>query len=111
MLKTGKKPSQLVEYLYSKVGTHHYNRVDFKFPEAKRQTIVNRVKNNPPDEIEGLKVVKFDTFDGYRFTLADGSWLLIRFSGTEPLLRTYAESGTPEKVERLLARGKEIAGI
>ncbi|MFC1899988.1 phosphoglucomutase/phosphomannomutase family protein [Chloroflexota bacterium] len=111
MVETGKKPSELVDYLYEKVGTHHYNRVDITFPEAKRQTIISRVRDVPREEINGLKVVKFDTFDGYRFTLSDDSWLLIRFSGTEPLLRVYAESGTPEKVEGLLATGREITGV
>ena len=111
MVKTGKKPSQLIDYLYGKVGTHHYNRVDIEFPEPQRQDIVDRVKQKPREEIDGLKVVKFDTFDGYRFTLSDDSWLLIRFSGTEPLLRIYAESSTPARVEKLLAIGKEIAGV
>jgi phosphomannomutase len=58
-----------------------------------------------------VKVVKVDSFDGFRFTLADGTWLLIRFSGTEPVLRLYTESDSPERVERLLKRGREIAGV
>jgi phosphomannomutase len=111
MIKTGKSPSQLIDYLYGKIGAHNYNRIDITFPEAERQTIIDRVSKNPPEELDGLKVTRFDTFDGYRFTLEDDSWLLIRFSGTEPLLRTYAESETPEKVEQLLARGREIAGV
>ncbi|MFC2070115.1 phosphoglucomutase/phosphomannomutase family protein, partial [Chloroflexota bacterium] len=111
MVKTGKSPSQLIEYLYEKVGTHHYNRVDIEFPEHQRQVIINRVKQKPPEEIDGAKVVKFDTSDGYRFILSDDSWLLIRFSGTEPLLRIYAESNTPERVEKLLGIGREITGV
>jgi len=111
MAKTGKTPSQLIDYLYSKVGTHHYNRVDVHFPENERQTIIERVKNNPPDEIDGVKVERVDTTDGFRFIMADEAWLLIRFSGTEPLLRVYAESGTPDRVERLLQRGRELAGV
>ena len=111
MVKTGKSPSQLVDYLYSKVGPHHYNRVDVEFPEEERQRIIDGIKNNPPESIDGVKVAKFDTTDGFRFILADTAWLLIRFSGTEPLLRIYAESSTPARVERLLEQGKVLAGV
>ncbi|MFC1933427.1 phosphoglucomutase/phosphomannomutase family protein [Chloroflexota bacterium] len=111
MVKTGKNPSELIDYLYSKVGPHHFNRVDVKFPEPERQAIIERVKHNHPDYIDGVKVVKFDTTDGFRFILADTTWLLIRFSGTEPLLRIYAESNTPARVEKLLELGKELAGV
>ncbi len=87
MVKTGKNPSELIDYLYSKVGTHHFNRVDIKFPEEERQAIIERIKHNPPEYIDGIKVTKFDTTDGFRFILADTTCLLIRFSGTEPVLR------------------------
>jgi phosphomannomutase len=51
------------------------------------------------------------SFDGYKFYAADGSWLLIRFSGTEPLLRIYTETTSPERVQRLLQQGRELAGV
>ena len=111
MVKTGKSPSQLLDYLYSQVGAHHYNRLDIEFPEQQRQAITSRVRNSSPETLDGVKVVKKDTFDGFRFTLADTSWLLIRFSGTEPLLRIYAESDTPARVGRLLELGRELAGV
>jgi len=111
MAKTGKSPSQLVEYLYSKVGPHHFHRLDAKFPAGERQTIIDRLKNNPPNVIDGAEVVKVDTWDGFRFALADGGWLLIRFSGTEPVLRLYAESDSPARVNRLLEKGKEMTGV
>jgi len=111
MLKTGKTPSQLLDYLYSKVGPHHYQRKDFDFPENERQAITKRITDNPPQSLDGVKVAKLDTGDGFRFILADTSWLLIRFSGTEPLLRTYAESDSPARVERLLGLGREMAGV
>ncbi len=111
MIKTGKTPSQLVDYLYSKVGPHHFQRIDIEFPEGERQTINNRLKHNPPESIDGVKVVKMDTTDGFRFILADTTWLLIRFSGTEPVLRVYTESDTPARVERLLELGKKLAGV
>jgi alpha-D-glucose phosphate-specific phosphoglucomutase len=111
MLKTGKTPSQLLDYLYSKVGPHHYQRQDFTFPEDQCQAITNRISDNLPRSLDGIKVVKSDTTDGFRFILADNSWLLIRFSGTEPLLRIYAESDSPARVERLLELGRQLAGV
>ena len=51
-----------------------------------------------------------ETKDGFKFYRADGSWLLIRFSGTEALLRVYVEARSPEDVEALLAEGRRIAG-
>jgi phosphomannomutase len=56
-------------------------------------------------------VLKLDITDGFRFILEDNTWLLIRFSGTEPLLRIYAETDSPERAEHLLEIGKKIAGV
>ena len=111
MTKTGKTPSQLMDYLYSKVGPHYYQRVDVEFPEGERQIITSRLEYNRLKSLDGVKVVTFDTTDGFRFILADTTWLLIRFSGTEPLLRIYAESNSLPRVERLLELGKELAGV
>ena len=111
LLKTGKTPSQLLDYLYSKVGPHYYRRRDFTFPEERRQEIIKRVGDNLPQAIEGVKVNKVNTSDGFHLTLADTSWLLIRFSGTEPVLRVYAESDSPDRVKRLLEVGQELAGV
>ncbi len=111
MARTGKTPSQLLEYLYSKTGPHYFDRVDTPFPEEERPAVMARVRSHRPAEIEGVKVAEIDTTDGYRFILADKSWLLVRFSGTEPLLRIYAESSTPERVAKLLAYGKTVAGL
>jgi len=111
MVKTGKRPSQLIDYLYRKVGPHYFKRVDIEFPEGKRQAITVRIKQNAPKSIEGVNVVNFDTGDGFRFILADNTWLLLRFSGTEPVLRIYTESNSPARVERLLKLGRELAGV
>lgn len=111
MLKTGKTPSQLLEYLYRKVGPHHYQRVDVTFARDERQAVTSRLRDNPPSSLDGVRVLKLDTTDGFRFILADTTWLLIRFSGTEPVLRIYAESDSPARVERLLETGKKLAGV
>jgi len=111
MAKTGKTPSELLDYLYSKVGPHYYKRVDIEFPAEERQAINSRLKNNPPESINGVKVVKTDTSDGFRFILSDTTWLLIRFSGTEPVLRIYTETDNQARTDRLLEFGKELAGV
>ncbi len=111
MLKTGKTPSQLLDYLYGKVGPHYYQRRDFSFPKEQRPAIIKSIKGNLPKAIEGVKVVKVNTGDGFHIKLADTSWLLIRFSGTEPVLRIYAESDGPVRVEMLLNLGKKLAGV
>jgi phosphomannomutase len=111
VINTGKTPSQLLNYLYSKVGSHYYNRVDIEFAEEQRSAITDCVSNSSPKVLDGTKVIRIDTFDGFRFILADTSWLLIRFSGTEPLLRIYAESNSPTRVEHLLRMGRDLAGV
>jgi alpha-D-glucose phosphate-specific phosphoglucomutase len=111
MNRTGKTPAELIDYLYGKVGPHYYQRVDAKFPAEKRQTIIDRIKNNLPESIDGVKVVKINTDDGFHFTLADGTWLLIRFSGTEPILRIYGETDSPARIEKILDYGKKLAGV
>ena len=85
--------------------------LDVEFPEMERQLMIERIKQNHPDYIDGVKVAEYDTADGFRFILSDKTWLLVRFSGTEPLLRIYAESNIPERVERLLKLGKDLAGV
>jgi len=111
MVSMNKKPSELIQYLYDKVGPHYYQRNDFHFPSEKRGEIIQRLSQSKPNRIDNAEVTGIDTADGYRFRLSDGSWLLIRLSGTEPLLRIYAESDSIAHVERLLGEGKKLAGI
>ena len=111
MNRLKKSPSQLIDYLYSKVGPHHYNRVDLEFPPADRERIIGRIAGKTPPEIGGTKVIKVNTADGFHFSLADGSWLLIRFSGTEPILRIYAEASSLERANAMIAEGKKLLGV
>jgi len=110
MVRTGKKPSELLDLLYSKVGAHFYNRIDTPFT-GDRQEKIDRVLNANPETIGGLKVTDLLTVDGYQFLLEDGGWLLIRFSGTEPILRVYCETIHEDKVDAILQDGLRIAGI
>ena len=111
MSRLHKSPSQLIEYLYSKVGPHHYNRVDLEFPAADREKIIGRVATAPPTRVGSLDVIKLNTADGYHFTLSDGSWLLVRFSGTEPILRIYAEAASLEQANSMIAEGRRLLGV
>jgi phosphomannomutase len=111
MVKTGKTPSELLDYLYSKVGPHYYKRVDIIFPAEERQKIIKRLRDNSLTAIDGVRVIRSDTTDGFRFILADTTWLLIRFSGTEPLLRIYTETDSLARTERLLEFGRELTGV
>lgn len=111
MLKTGKTPSELIEYLYSKVGPHYYERDDFHLAPEQKQPLMEKMAGARIEAIGGSKVKRLNDSDGYKYILEDDSWLLLRFSGTEPLLRIYAEADSPEKVSRLLERGRELVGL
>ena len=110
MVKTGKSVSELLDDLYEKVGPHHYDRIDLPFDPANRDEVERRIGASPPDALAGRRVAQVDTRDGVRFVLEGGGWALIRFSGTEPLLRLYAEAESPEQVRELLCSLRELAG-
>ena len=110
MVKTGLKPSELIAKIYSIVGAHYYDRIDTRFL-GDRDEKKQRILDANPETIGGLKVTKLDTTDGYKFSLEDGGWLLIRFSGTEPVIRVYTETLHKDKVKAILADGLKIAGI
>lgn len=111
MRATGKTPSQLVQHIFSLVGPHYYDRLDTTFPLAQRVEITKRMAANPPGVIDGSKVVRVQTDDGFKYHLADGSWLLIRFSGTEPIMRIYTETNAPERVARIIEQGRKLVGV
>jgi phosphomannomutase len=79
-----------------------------KRPVAKKEMVAMLI-NQAPAEIAGVTVEDVQTTDGVKYYLADGSWLLIRPSGTEPVLRVYAEAPNDERVQALLAFGEEVA--
>jgi alpha-D-glucose phosphate-specific phosphoglucomutase len=110
--RTGKKPSELLADLYAKVGPHYYDRLDIALKEEDRAKIWKRAEDARPDSVAGIKVTARDTTDGFRFSLGDKGWLLFRFSGTEPLVRIYAEVvGDQSLVQKVLDAGREIIGL
>ncbi|KPL83230.1 phosphomannomutase [Thermanaerothrix daxensis] len=110
MVRLNRKPSQLLELLFSKVGPHYYDRVDRQFT-GDRKTREEMILNANPHTIGGLKVVGLNTLDGFKFLLEDGGWMLIRFSGTEPIIRVYCETTHPDRVQPILQDGLRIAGL
>lgn len=108
--RSGKTVSELVADLYEKVGGHFYDRIDVHMQPDQRQGAINRVAAAKPDTIAGRKVTKLDNKDGYMFEF-EGGWMLVRPSGTEPLLRIYTEVTDQALVKPVLEAGRELAGV
>ncbi len=112
MVRTGKAPSQLLAHLYDKLGaSYYYDRIDTRFPSEKRPEAKARLDAARPETLAGLRVTEIVTLDGYKYVLEDGGWLLIRFSGTEPIIRVYCETTDETKVKPLLDEGLRLAGL
>ncbi len=109
--RSGKTPSELVQELYAKVGQHYYDRIDVHLEPATRDAAIARVAAADPKELAGVPVASKDTADGFRFELGDKGWVLLRPSGTEPLLRIYTETTDRALVQPLLQAGKALAGL
>lgn len=110
MVKLDKKPSELIDLLFSKVGAHYYDRIDTRFSGdagARKEQILAA----NPETIGGFKVDGLNTKDGFKFSLSEHGWLLIRFSGTEPIIRVYTETTAQDRVQAILEDGLRVAGI
>jgi phosphomannomutase len=110
--KSGTTLHELVKDLLKDVGPAFYERRDLRLrhPVAKK-TIVDRLKNDAPTSIGGESIHEISTLDGAKYVLADDSWLLIRPSGTEPVLRVYAEGRSEDMVKALISYGEMVAEI
>jgi phosphomannomutase len=113
MVRTGKKPSELLRLVFDKVGEHFYDRIDIRLTDLASRDAARR-RLDAVDirslTLGGHAVTDLITLDGYKFVMDDGGWLLIRFSGTEPLLRVYTETTDGPAVTAILADGRRLAG-
>ncbi|HEX9017776.1 MAG TPA: phosphoglucomutase/phosphomannomutase family protein [Anaerolineaceae bacterium] len=100
----------LVQDLLKEVGPAYYERTDLRLRHpVSKSAMTQMLINDAPAQIGGQGIAEVITIDGVKYIMADDSWLLIRPSGTEPVLRVYAEGRTPEMVQALLAYGNKIA--
>ena len=105
----GRSLNELLGELESQYGLFRYARNDMHYPLKSRSRLMRHAQTNPPRDLLGSPVDKIQTFDGIKYTARCGSWLMLRGSGTEPVLRIYAEGPTENSVKKLLDQGQSIA--
>ncbi|MEH2322481.1 MAG: phosphoglucomutase/phosphomannomutase family protein [Nostoc sp.] len=111
IVESGLDLGEYYRYLQSQTRfTSAYDRIDLPLASMEvRSRLLQQLQTQPLTEIAGLAVIDCQTIDGYKYRLADKSWLMIRFSGTEPVLRLYCEAPTIEQVHQTLAWAKHWA--
>ena len=114
-LTKAKKASEVLAELQALAGPSYYNRIDIRFArdgyDAVKTDTLARLAEEAPTSLAGQDVVDrvaLETGDGFKFFLGDGSWLLIRTSGTEPLVRIYTEATSEATREKMLAAGEKL---
>lgn len=109
LVTAGKTPSEMVRDMHREFGEFYFNRRDLHMPVERGVSLVSALAHQSPSHIAGYKVVGVETLDGTKLLFEDESWLLFRQSGTEPVLRVYAEATSTEKTEALLSEGALLA--
>lgn len=109
MLAMERKPLKvLLRELEKDFGPHRYARIDTTFPLEKRSALMSFCSEHPPARLLKSKLATVKAYDGVKFIAQDGSWLMLRGSGTEPILRIYAEAKTDEDAQALLRQGVQL---
>ncbi len=108
MAKTGKKLSELMDEIYALVGTFAFDRYDLHLDNSLKNQIIDNCKSGVYTSLAGMPVLRTETIDGFKFYLAEDTWLMIRPSGTEPLLRVYCEAPTLGEVHQILDKVKNF---
>ncbi|MBP6573217.1 MAG: phosphoglucomutase/phosphomannomutase family protein [Flavobacteriales bacterium] len=110
MARSGKTLEELIQEVYAIVGPFSYDRSDLHISEALKQQVLKACTENKYTKFGGLEVRRLETIDGWKYHFDNDQWLMIRASGTEPVLRTYAESNSLENARKILAACKETIG-
>lgn len=108
MAKTGKTLQQLIQEVYDITGTFWFERNDLYIDETIKQRVLDNCKQGNYKTFGKYKVARIDDLDGWKFFFDENTWLMIRASGTEPVLRVYAEAATKEQAFDLLADAKQV---
>jgi len=110
MAAEGKKLEEIMAEIDARYGSFRHKRRDISYPdEEKKKKLFDRLRRSLPTRLGGSKVVNAKTYDGVKIILEHDDWLMLRASGTEPIVRIYAEAKSFAQVDRLLAIGKAIA--
>jgi phosphomannomutase len=100
--------NKMLANLEKQFGPHHYGRIDTHFPLEKRAALMGFLRKSPPEKLLRSPLADMRTFDGVKFIAQDSSWLMLRGSGTEPILRIYAEAKSDADVKKLLRLGMSL---
>ncbi|GAM08477.1 putative phosphoglucosamine mutase [Geobacter sp. OR-1] len=111
MAMTGKGLRQLLNETMDEIGHFFYRRIDLPIEAGAKAKLIAGLQTAPPKTIANSPVETTNFRDGFKFIFSDGSWLLVRPSGTEPVLRLYSEASSPDRVEELLSAGRDLAGL
>ncbi len=108
MAHYGKSLGELVAGLHAEFGPHYYGRVDLTLRPGQKERAMEAVSQGSRKEFTSYRVTQREDLDGVKMYFDNGAWLLVRPSGTEPLLRVYSEAESPELVREILGRAKEF---
>lgn len=107
MAKTGKSLKELIQMVYDEVGSFASDRDDLHIDNETKEKVIANCKEGAYDSFGSYKVLRTETIDGFKFHVSDDSWVMIRPSGTEPVLRVYAEAPDAAEVRRILDATRE----
>lgn len=109
MVAVNKKPiREILKQIYRQVGTILSERLNFRLPAEKMNSIKSKLEQNPPSAIASIRVKNINRTDGYKFLLEDGSWVGLRLSGTEPVVRIYVEADNRKKMNALISASQNF---
>ena len=111
MAMSGKSPTELLAEIHEITGPHTFRRIDIEFTPDQRERIASAVNGDAPKNLGGVEIVTEDRRDGVRLDLRDGGWAVVRMSGTEPLVRVYAEASNVELRDAILNDYRAHLGV